>query len=75
MQSHHQVSGLVTACAMGDLMIVSYPIPPISVQGVVSVAKMSSEFEGKQSLQFDASIWIFHAAQIQTYTCFFTSTI
>ena len=38
-------------------MIVSYPTPPISVEGVVGVAEMSfSEFEKKQSLQFDASI-------------------
>ena len=39
-------------CVMGDLLIVSYPTPPISVEGVVSVAQMSSsEFQRKQSLQ------------------------
>ena len=58
-------------CVMGDLVIVSSPTPPISVQGLVSVAQMSfSEFERKQSLQFDAFIWSFHAAQIKTYTMF-----
>ena len=64
MQNHHQVSGLIT---VGDCLI---PNPPISVGGV-GVAQMSfSEFERKQSLQFDASIWSFHAAQIKTYTMF-----
>ena len=33
-------------CVMGDLLIVSYPTPPISVEGLVSVAQMSfTEFE------------------------------
>ena len=38
-------------CVTRDLLIVSYPTPPISVEGVVSVAQMSSEFQRKQSLQ------------------------
>ena len=33
-------------CVMEDLLIVSYPTPPISVEGLVSAAQMSfSEFE------------------------------
>ena len=40
-------------CVMEDLLIVSYPTPPISVEGLVRVAQMSfSEFEWKSSLQF-----------------------
>ena len=35
-------------CVMGDLLIASYPTPPISVEGLVSVAQMSfTEFEWK----------------------------
>ena len=35
-------------CVMGDLLIVSYPTPPIGVEGLVRVAQMSfSEFEWK----------------------------
>ena len=35
-------------CVMEDLLIVSYPTPPISVEGLVSVAQMSfTEFEWK----------------------------
>ena len=61
-------------CAMRDLVIVSCPTTPFSVEGLVSVAQMFfSEFERKQSLQFDASIWT--AAQIKTYTMFLTSTL
>ena len=42
-------------CVMEDLLIVSYPTPPISVEGLVSVAQRSfTEFEWKLSLQFDA---------------------
>ena len=63
-------------CVTRDLLIVSCPTTPISVEGVVSVTQMSfSEFERKQSLQFDASIWIVYAAQIKTYTMFLTSTL
>ena len=44
-------------CVTRDLVIVSCPTTPISVEGLVSAAQMSfSEFERKQSLQFDASI-------------------
>ena len=57
-------------------MIVSFPTTPISVEGLVSVAQMSfSEYERKQSLQFNASIWTVYAAQIKTYTMFLTSTL
>ena len=63
-------------CVTGDLVIVSCPTTLISVEGLVSVAQMSfSEFERKQSLQFDASIWTVYAAQIKTYTMFLTSTL
>ena len=63
-------------CVTRDLVIVSCPTTPISVEGLVSVAQMSfSEFERKQSLQFDASIWTVYAAQIKTYTMFLTSTL
>ena len=63
-------------CVTRDLGIVSCPTTPISVEGLVSVAQMSfSEFERKQSLQFDASIWTVYAAQIKTYTMFLTSTL
>ena len=55
-------------CVTGKLAIVSYPTTPISVEGLVSVAQVSSEFERKQSLQFNASIWTVYAAQIKTYT-------
>ena len=34
-------------CVMRDLAIVSCPTTPISVEGLVSVAQMSSEFERK----------------------------
>ena len=35
-------------CVMEDLLIVSYPTPPISVEGLVSIAQMSfTEFEWK----------------------------
>ena len=35
-------------CVMGDLLIVSYSTPPISVEGLVSAAQMSiTEFEWK----------------------------
>ena len=60
-------------CVMRDLGIVSCPTTPISVEGLVS--RMSSEFERKQSLQFNASIWTVYAAQIKTYTMFLTSTL
>ena len=44
-------------CVMEDLLIVSYPTPPISVESLVSVAQMTfTEFEWKLSLQFDAFI-------------------
>ena len=63
-------------CVMRDLVIVSCPTTLISVEGLVSVAQISfSEFERKQSLQFDASIWTVYAAQIKTYTMFLTSTL
>ena len=63
-------------CVTRDLGIVSCPTTPISVEGVVSVTQMSfSEFQRKQSLQFDGSIWTVYAAQIKTYTMFLTSTL
>ena len=63
-------------CVMRDLVIVSCPTTPISVEGLVSAAQMSfSEFERRQSLQFDVSIWTVYAAQIKTYTMFLTSTL
>ena len=44
-------------CVMRDLVIVSCPTTPISVEGLVSAAQMSfSEFERKQSLQFDVNL-------------------
>ena len=64
-------------CVMRDLLIVSCPTTPISVEGVVSVTQMSfSEFERRQSLQFDVSIWTVYAGQIKTYKIMFlTSTL
>ena len=63
-------------CVTRDLVIVSCPTTPISVEGLVSVAQMSfSEFERIKSLQFDASIWTVYVAQIKSYTMFLTSTL
>ena len=58
-------------CVMRDLVIVSCPTTPISVEGLVSVAQLFfSEFERKQSLQLDAST--IYAA---LYAMFLTSTL